>query len=102
MSQDILDNLKILKQKYQTLGFLIIGIFGSRARGDESSDSDIDILYDLDKSFVTKYGGWGAISEIQRIKEEIKKTLHIDVDLASADNHSQTFQKSIKNELIYV
>ena len=102
MSQDILDNLKILKQKYQTLGFLIIGIFGSRARGDENSDSDINILYDLDKKFIANYGGWGAISEIQRIKEEIKKTLHLDVDLASVDNNSQTFQKAIKSELIYV
>jgi len=102
MSQDILDNLKILKQKYQTLGFLIIGIFGSRARGDETEESDIDILYDLDKSFVKQYGGWGAISEIQRIKEEIRRTLHLNVDLASADNSSKTFQKTIKNELIYV
>jgi len=102
MSQDIIDNLKNLKQKYQTFGFLIVGIFGSRARGDETQDSDIDILYDLDKSFIKKFAGWGAISEIERIKEEIKETLHLNVDLASADNSSKTFQKAIKNELIYV
>jgi len=102
MSQDILDNLKKLQKKYQTLGFFIIGIFGSRARGDETKESDIDILYDLDKNFVKQYGGWGAISEIQKIKEEIKKTLHLEVDLASADNNSKTFQKVIKDELIYV
>jgi predicted nucleotidyltransferase len=102
MSQDILNNLTVLKKKYHSIGFLIIGIFGSRARGDEKNSSDLDILYDLDKKFVTKFGGWGSILEIQRIKDEIKNTLHLDVDLASADNNSLIFQKTVKNELIYV
>jgi len=102
MHQDILRNVTDLKQKYQSLGFLIIGVFGSQARGDFTQKSDIDVLYDLDKSFLKNFSGWSAISKIESIKEEMKSVLGLEVDLASADNNSKTFQNSIKNELIYV
>jgi predicted nucleotidyltransferase len=103
MNETILNNLKILKKKYQNIGFLIIGVFGSHARGDETVDSDIDILYDINEKFLKNYGGWGAVMQMESIKEEIKSTLHIQsVDLASADNRSKTFQHIIQNELIYV
>ena len=94
--------MKDLKQKYQSFGFLIIGVFGSQARGDSTQKSDIDVLYDLDASFIQNFSGWSAISKIESIKEEMKSVLGLEVDLASADNNSTTFQNSIKNELIYV
>lgn len=34
---------------YNIFGIKFIGIFGSFSRGDETQESDIDILYDIEK-----------------------------------------------------
>ena len=99
----ILQELKKLKTLYKENGFLIVGVFGSYARDEENSNSDIDILYKLDKKFTQKYGGWGAIIQLEKIKEHIKSTLNITkVDLATSDTHNKTLLKTIKDELVYV
>ena len=99
----VLEKLKELKKLYKENGFLIIGVFGSYAREEENKNSDIDILYTLDKKFINKYGGWGAITQLEKIKEHIKSVLNIKkVDLATSDTHNQILQKTIKDELVYV
>ena len=103
MKDDIYKKIQTLKDRYRNSGFIIIGVFGSYARGEEQKDSDIDILYKLNKTFVKKYGGWGAISQLELIKDDIKKLLNISkVDLATSDSNNQTLQKVIKEELVFV
>jgi predicted nucleotidyltransferase len=102
MKKTMLESLKNLKEKYKSIGFIIVGIFGSYAKDEEKDSSDIDIVYTLDKKFVSTYG-WGSVIKLEEIKEEIKKTLNIQkVDLATIDNNSKTFQEIIKKELVYV
>jgi len=103
MQSTILNTLKILQNKYKKYGFLIVGVFGSYARNEENKNSDIDILYDVNEIFLKNYSGWTAILQMESIKKDIQDTLKISsVDLASIDSNSLTFQKVIKNELIYV
>ena len=35
------------KRDYDSEGFMLLGVFGSQARGDSGSDSDLDLLYRL-------------------------------------------------------
>lgn len=48
-------------------------IFGSYARGDFNSDSDIDILVDLPKN--------SSLLDLVRLERKLKSILNIDVDL---------------------
>ncbi|KIM12271.1 MAG: hypothetical protein KU38_05140 [Sulfurovum sp. FS08-3] len=103
MKATVLTQLKQLKNKYQNIGFYIVGVFGSYAREEQTLQSDIDIVYSVDKSFIHRYGGWGAIVEIEKIKQDIQTTLGIPkVDLATSDSNNQTLQKAIKESIIYV
>ena len=45
--QDILDRLRANERALRERGVIHAALFGSRARGDDRPDSDIDILIDL-------------------------------------------------------
>lgn len=54
-------------------------LFGSVARGDAHSDSDIDILVDLDT------GGGNALMRIAGMREELTQLLGVRVDVVCDD-----------------
>lgn len=75
---------------------LKVYIFGSVAKGQDTSDSDIDILVDLDYS--QKIG----LRFIQ-MKLDLEKILHKNVDLVSSNGLSPYIKSKIETEkqLIY-
>ena len=70
-----------------------LALFGSYARGEQRSDSDVDILVDVDPSigldFVT-------------LADRIEKILGTHVDLVSTRAVNKKAWEFIKPELIYV
>jgi len=72
----IIRELKIFKRKLKKEGFIIVGLFGSFARGEAKKDSDIDIVYDIDSKFLKNFSGFRAVSKVLDISKELSKKLN--------------------------
>ncbi|MGA1941183.1 nucleotidyltransferase family protein [Arcobacter sp. YIC-310] len=102
MEKELLDKIKIEKQKLLKDGFKIVGVFGSYAKNTQTKDSDLDLLYDIEPTFVEKYSGFEAFSKLSQIKEDLQKSLNLKVDIATIDNNSRTFKKYALKDILYV
>ncbi len=93
--QDILSFLKKYKAlKQDKYHIKELGLFGSYARGEANSESDIDIVVDLDKS--TMFG-------LVAIKEDIEEYFKNHVDIVQIrDRMNSLLQKRIERDAIYV
>lgn len=70
-----------------------IALFGSYARGEQGSNSDVDILVEVDPSIGL---------EFVTLAEKIEKLLGVNVDLVSSRSVTSKAMEFIKPELIYV
>ena len=102
LDSDLLAKLRRIKEELAKEGFIIDGVFGSFARGENSQKSDIDLLYHVETSFLDRYGSFKAFKKIEEIKNYIQSQLQLDVDLAPSDNLSKTAKKYIYKDLIRV
>ena len=102
MNKTISERLKSLKFSYKREGFLILGVFGFFARGEETPDSDIDILYETTDEFKKEYNGLRYFGRIQDIKEELKKDLNREIDIADKSCLNKIGKKYILPGVIYV
>lgn len=102
MEKELLDKIKIEKQKLLKDGFKIVGVFGSYVKNTQTKDSDLDLLYDIEPTFVEKYSGFEAFSKLSQIKEDLQKSLNLKVDIATIDNNSRTFKKYALKDVLYV
>lgn len=69
-----------------------IGIFGSCARGEESEDSDVDILIELDKKTFDNY---------MNLKFFLEDMLERQVDLVIIDSLKPAIKDQILGEVKY-
>ncbi len=79
----VIDTLKTLKPKYQQDGFNIIALFCSYATNSQKNAGGIDLLYDVDNSFLEKYKGFRSVSKVLEIQDELSALFHTKVDLTS-------------------
>jgi len=80
----------MLKQNYSVTK---LGLFGSYVRGDNSENSDIDILAKFEKS---------PGLEFVDLADELEKLLNVKVDLVSRYAIHDRFMKYIEKEIMYV
>jgi len=71
-----------------------IGIFGSVARGENLPDSDIDILYDFQKTV--------SLFALMRLQLELEKELQKKVDLVSEKYAHPKFKSYILQDLTII
>jgi hypothetical protein len=82
-------NIPFLKEKYNVDK---IGIFGSYIRGEESKESDIDILVDFENPI-----GWELID----LKEFLEEILNKKVDLVTVKALKPRLRENILKEVVY-
>ncbi|WP_353663199.1 nucleotidyltransferase domain-containing protein [Hydrogenimonas sp. SS33] len=98
----ILQTLRECKKMLQEDGFVIDGIFGSFTSGELREDSDLDLLYHVEPTFLQKFGGFYAMKRIEEIKQFLEKKLHRKVDLAPSNNLSRTARRYIQESVVNV
>ena len=95
--QEILDYLKSNENYYMdNFGVRFIGIFGSFAKGQANSDSDIDILFTIEKD---KKLSLFKYLQLQRTLEELFQR---DVDLVRYEVLKSRIKTSIQKDIEYV
>ena len=99
---EIIEKLKLLKPRFQKEGLLLLGLFGSYAQDKATDESDIDILYDVNKDFLEKYKGFASASKILEVQKELTDLFHTKVELTSPSGLSKNIQNEIFDKAVYV
>ncbi|MBL4729781.1 MAG: nucleotidyltransferase domain-containing protein [Sulfurimonas sp.] len=81
---------------HNTFRINFIGLFGSFSRGDETKDSDIDILYNIDKDIKL------SLFKYLKIASELEGFFHKKVDLVRIDALKPKIREYVQRDLIYV
>lgn len=85
-------NKRLLKSKYHVVR---IGVFGSFARGEQTTKSDIDLLVEFENNTPDLF-------ELKlELKEFFKTHLGIEVDICREKYIKSRFKESILKEAIY-
>ncbi|MEA2311559.1 MAG: uncharacterized protein QOE28_1527 [Solirubrobacteraceae bacterium] len=69
-------------------------LFGSRARGEERSDSDVDLLVDLDPG--------GTLLDLAALRREASELLGRDVDVATPDTLREPVRREAERDAVPV
>ena len=80
-----------IKQNYKAE---IVGIFGSFVRGEQKSDSDVDILVIFHKD--------ATLFDFMRLSMFLQEKLGIDVDIVPQDTIREELREGIMKEAILI
>ena len=93
--EEILNIIKLMKTEYSDkFGVQDIALFGSFAKENENSNSDVDIMVSLKEGFTT-------FDNFMDIKISLEELLNRRVDLVIKDSIRNEFRKRIFDEAIY-
>jgi uncharacterized protein len=72
----------------------VIGVFGSRARGDHRPDSDLDLLVDFDQG--------ADYFDVLHMEEYLIELLGIRVEICAADGLTERGDERVNKDLVRV
>ena len=94
-SQEILARLREYEPALRARGVSHAALFGSRARGDNRPDSDIDIMIEIDPE--AHVGVWGYVG----LKEYIAALFDGPVDVVNRDGLKPYVRPAATTDAIY-
>ena len=92
----IIEKLKSVRLKLEAEGVRHVALFGSRVRGDNRADSDLDILLDVDPKSRFSILGLVGVEEITR------KATGIETNVFMRRNLDSDFAASIQADVFEV
>jgi len=88
------EKLKKISRILKKEGVVKVSVFGSYAKGNQTENSDIDIL--------VKFASPRSLMELSRIERELGEAVNTKVDLITDASLSPYIRESIENELLMV
>ena len=93
--QEILDRLRENERALRERGVTHAALFGSRARGEERSDSDIDIMVEVDPdAHISLFDYVGIVQYIEEL-------FSVPVDVANREGLKPFVRPSAEREAVY-
>lgn len=92
----VADVLREHAGEIRSRGASAVWVFGSRARGDNREDSDLDVLIDYDRS--RKFSVYDLVG-VQHLIEEITG---LDVHIATVDSFSEVNLERVSKDAVQV
>jgi len=94
---EILEYLKSKQDFFRNnFGIEFVGVFGSYSRDESTKNSDIDILYKINKDVKL------SLFDYLKINTLLEEFFHTKVDLVRDETLKPALKKYIKKDLVYV
>jgi predicted nucleotidyltransferase len=95
MSKDeVIDKLRAHEPELKAAGIVRLAVFGSVARGDSSTESDVDLLADFDKT--KRY----TLLTMGRLENRLADLLGTRVDLSSPEWLKESVKDRVLREAV--
>jgi predicted nucleotidyltransferase len=94
--EEIIEKLRAMEPELRARGITRLQMFGSRARGDNREDSDLDLLIEVDPSRNL------SLFEITGMHLDLTETLGIPTYLIEGEGLKSRFRRRIDDDLVPV
>jgi len=100
--EEIIDYLHHYNTEHKNDGFLFVSLFGSYARDEYDTFSDIDLTYNIDHEKFFKDNAFAKLSKIDEIKQTLQNKFHKKIDLIPENTKNKLIQKSLQKEQVFI